>query len=111
MQHTDVFTGRLQIKQTESKEGNAKNTDVLHFLDSETAKRSPAPLCFQLDISLSSPLNMHDLVGCVLKCTKPCNKQPTLYRVSYQRGLFLDPQRDHFKVMTCKVVFILKALK
>lgn len=54
------FTGRLAIKQIENKEENAKNTDVLHFLDSETAKRSPEPLCFQMDISLSSLMNMHD---------------------------------------------------
>lgn len=62
MQHTDVFTGRLEIKQIESKEGSDKNTDVLHFLHSETAKHSPEPLCFQLNISLSSLVNMHDLV-------------------------------------------------
>lgn len=62
MQHTGVFTGRLAITQLESKEGSDKNTVVLHFLDSETAKCSPEPLCFQLDISLSSLMNMHDLV-------------------------------------------------
>lgn len=33
MQHTGVFTGRLEIKQLESKEGSdkKKNTVVLHF--------------------------------------------------------------------------------
>lgn len=31
MQHTGVFTGRLEIKQLESKEGSDKNTVVLHF--------------------------------------------------------------------------------
>lgn len=64
MQHTGVFTGRLEIKQLESKEGSDKKKTQLCciFLDSETAKRSPEPLCIQLDISLSSLLNMHDLM-------------------------------------------------
>lgn len=114
MQHTDVFTGRLEIKQIESKEGSDKNTDVLHFLHSETAKHSPEPLCFQLNISLSSLVNMHDLVWCVLKRSKPFNKQPCTE--SHIKGGYFWIHNgtsgwDHFKVMTCKVVFILKAFK